>query len=198
MDLGVIAATFGLIAVAELPDKTMIATLVMGSRSRPVLVWLGASAAFAVHVTLAVVAGRLLLLLPHRVLEGIVTGLFAVGAVYLLFVPEKEEAEEGEREAEAEGSASNALRVVGLSFVVILLGEFGDLTQILTLNLVAHYHQPWSVFVGALAALVCVAAVAAFSGRALLRILPLSAIRRIGGVVLLGFAVYNLVSLVTS
>ena len=44
----------------------MIATLIMGSRARPVLVWLGASAAFCVHVTLAVAAGRLLTCCPHR------------------------------------------------------------------------------------------------------------------------------------
>ena len=62
-------------------------------------VWLGASAAFAVHVTLAVVAGRLLELLPHRALEIVVTVLFLAGAVYLLFVPEKSEEEKGEAEA---------------------------------------------------------------------------------------------------
>jgi putative Ca2+/H+ antiporter (TMEM165/GDT1 family) len=85
--------------------------------------------------------------------------------------------------------------VVATAFAVVLVGEFGDLTQLLTVNMVAHYHQPWSVFVGALLALMAAAALGAFGGRALLRVLPLARIRRIGGVVLLGFAAYNLYSL---
>jgi len=95
VNLALIATVFAVIAVAELPDKTMIATLVMGSRSRPVLVWIGASAAFAVHVTVAVVAGHLLTLLPHRAVEIVVTVLFLAGAAYLLFVPEKKRRRRG-------------------------------------------------------------------------------------------------------
>jgi Ca2+/H+ antiporter, TMEM165/GDT1 family len=197
VSLAVIATVFALVAVAELPDKTMIATLVMGSRYRPVLVWLGASAAFLVHVVLAVAAGRLLELLPHRALEIVVTVLFLAGAAYLLLVPEKAEKEKGEREGEGEDDKPlRSWRVVATAFGVIVIGEFGDLTQLLTVNLVAKYHQPLSVFLGAFAALVTVAALGAFAGRALLRFVPLGVIRRIGGVVLLGFAAYSIYTLV--
>jgi putative Ca2+/H+ antiporter (TMEM165/GDT1 family) len=193
VDLGIAAVVFALIFVAELPDKTMIAVLIMGSRNRPLLVWIGAVIAFTVHVTVAVVLGRLLQLLPHTWVEGITTALFAVGAAYLLLVPEKEEEEEGEREAKG---ARQGLRTVGAAFLVILVGEFGDLTQILTANLAAKYHSSVSVFVGALAGLAAASAVAAFGGKALLRVLPLAVIRRIGGVLLAGLAVYSLVTLV--
>jgi Ca2+/H+ antiporter, TMEM165/GDT1 family len=195
VSLSVIATVFGLIAIAELPDKTMIATLVMGSRSRPLFVWLGASAAFAIHVTVAVAAGRLLELLPHRTLEIVVTILFFAGAVYLLVVPEKSEEHRGELEAERDTGAAG-FKVVLTAFTVILVGEIGDLTQLLTVNLVARYHQPYSVFVGALAGLLTISALGAFGGRALLRVLSLSLIRRIGGLVLLGFAGSNIYSLV--
>jgi Ca2+/H+ antiporter, TMEM165/GDT1 family len=216
VSLPVIATVFALIAVAELPDKTMIATLVMGARGRPLLVWLGASGAFLVHVTLAVVAGRFLELLPHRTVEIVVTVIFLLGAAYLLFVPERSEEARGEREAvhelpagaepgavlPAAGAAgapiatATAGRIVAGAFGVILVGEIGDLTQLLVLNLSAHYHKPYSVFTGALAGLVFISGVAAFGGRALLRVLPLAAIRRLGGVVLLGFGVYSIVNLV--
>jgi putative Ca2+/H+ antiporter (TMEM165/GDT1 family) len=76
------------------------------------------------------------------------------------------------------------------------VGEFGDLTQLLTANLAAKYHAPASVFVGAWAGLMTVAAIGAFGGRALLRFLPLAVIRRVGGILLAGFAIYSLVSLV--
>ena len=104
------------------------------------LVWIGATAAFGVHVTIAVLAGRLLALLPHRWVEVVTAVLFAGGAAYLLFVPEKEQEAEG-------GGGGRARRPVGLrpvatAFAVIFVGEFGDLTQILTANLAAKYHQP--------------------------------------------------------
>ena len=57
MDLGVVATVFAVILLAELPDKSMIATLVMGSRSNPLLVWIGASSAFLFHTVLAVIGG---------------------------------------------------------------------------------------------------------------------------------------------
>ena len=192
MQPGLVFGVFALVFVAELPDKTMIATLIMGSRYRPVLVWIGATAAFGVHVTIAVLAGRLLALLPHRWVEAITALLFAGGAVYLLVVPEKEREEEGADEAER---APVGLRPIATAFAVIFVGEFGDLTQILTANLSAKYHAPWSVFVGAFAALATVAALGAFGGRMLLRVLPLGVIRRVGGVLLAAFAVYTVAEL---
>ncbi|HEV3212585.1 MAG TPA: TMEM165/GDT1 family protein [Acidimicrobiales bacterium] len=195
MSAGTVLTVFCVIAIAELPDKTMIATLVMGARGMPLWVWLGASAAFLVHVGFAVVAGQLLTRLPHTALEVIVTVLFAGGAAWLLFVPEREEVERGEREALAE-RVGRPRQVVLAAFGVILVGEFGDLTQLLTVNFVARTHEPWSVALGAGAALLGVSALAAFSGRALVRVVPTSRIRRFGGVVLVGFTAYSVAQLV--
>jgi putative Ca2+/H+ antiporter (TMEM165/GDT1 family) len=195
---GVVATVFVLVAAAELPDKTMIATLVMGSRSRPLLVWLGAAGAFLIHVGLAVGAGRAIELLPHRALEIVVTALFFIGAVLLLVVPERSEEKRGEKEAdEATPTPTAPLKIVATAFAVILVGEFGDLTQLLTVNLVGKYHDPWSVFIGAYAGLLAASALGAFGGRALLRVLPLEWIRRAGGVALLGFAAYGIYALAT-
>ncbi|MGD0393261.1 MAG: TMEM165/GDT1 family protein [Acidimicrobiales bacterium] len=192
MDPAIVLTVFALVFVAELPDKTMIATLIMGSRYRPVLVWVGATLAFCIHAVIAVAVGQLLQLLPHRWIEAVTTLLFAAGAAYLLFVPEKEQEIEGEEEADRAGME---LRTVAAAFAVIFIGEFGDLTQILTANLAAKYHQPVAVFIGAFGALATVSALGAFGGRALLRYLPLTAIRKGGGVLLAGFAVYSLVTL---
>jgi putative Ca2+/H+ antiporter (TMEM165/GDT1 family) len=86
--------------------------------------------------------------------------------------------------------------VAATAFVVIFLGEFGDLTQLLTVNLVARTHQPWSVFTGALAALVAVSCLAAFTGQALLRVIPASRLRIGGGLVLVALGIYGVVSLI--
>jgi len=192
--LGLILGVFAVIFLAELPDKTMIATLIMGSRSRPLLVWIGVTAAFGVHAALAVVAGRLIALLPHTLVEAITALLFAGGAAYLLLVSEEEEVIEGVEEV---AEAPRGLKPIATAFVVIFIGEFGDLTQILTVNLAAKYHQPLAVFIGAFAALAAVGAIGAFGGRALSRFIPLGVIRKIGGVLLAGFAIYSLVVLFT-
>jgi len=196
VSVGTVLTVFAVIAIAELPDKTMIATLVMGSRGQPLWVWIGASGAFLVHVGFAVVAGQLLARLPHTALQVVVTALFAGGAAWLLLVPERAEAERGE--AEAAGAQAGVPRQVVLSaFGVILIGEFGDLTQLLTVNFVAKTHEPSSVALGAAAALLSVSALAAFAGRALVRVVPTSRIRRVGGIVLVGFTAYSAAQLVS-
>jgi putative Ca2+/H+ antiporter (TMEM165/GDT1 family) len=187
VELSVIAVTFGVIFVAELPDKTMIAAIVLASRHRPLPVYVGAAAAMVVNSAVAVGAGRLLELLPHRAVEGVVAALFAAASLYLLLTAEA--AAEGEGEKKAAKLASDR-HIVLASFGVIIVAELGDLTQILTANLAAHYHRPWSVFVGATAALVTVMAIGVMGGRALLRVLPLGVIRKFAGTVLAGFAVY--------
>src|SRR5579863_343155 len=84
MSLAIIATVFAVIFLSELPDKTALASLLLGSRYRPVWVFAGVAAAFAVHVGLAVAAGSLLTLIPHRPLQIVVAVLFALGAVFLL------------------------------------------------------------------------------------------------------------------
>ncbi|MDR3650751.1 MAG: TMEM165/GDT1 family protein [Acidimicrobiales bacterium] len=195
MNLSVLLITFGVIFVAELPDKTMIATIVLSSRYRPLPVWIGAALAMVVNSAVAVLAGRLLELLPHRWVEAVVAALFAGGSLYLLLVREEVETRVGEKEAE---KARAGHRIALGAFVVIVLAELGDLTQILTANLVARYHSPLSVFVGSAAALVTVMGVGVIGGRALLRVLPLATIRRVAGVVLAGFAIFSIVQVATS
>ncbi len=195
MNLSVLLITFGVIFVAELPDKTMIATIVLSSRYRPLPVWIGAALAMVVNSAVAVLAGRLLELLPHRWVEAVVAALFAGGSLYLLLVKEEVETRVGEKEAE---KARAGHRIAVGAFVVIVLAELGDLTQILTANLVARYHSPLSVFVGSAAALVTVMGVGVIGGRALLRVLPLATIRRVAGVILAGFAIFSIVQVATS
>lgn len=67
---------------------------------------------------------------------------------------------------------------------MIFIAEWGDLTQILTANLAAHYHSPLSVGVGATLALWAVAGIAVISGQGLMRRVPVRRVRQVTGVVL--------------
>jgi len=183
MDLGIAAAVFPIIFIGELPDKTMFASLVLATRGRPRSVWLGAAAAFLLHVAIATTIGvGLFALLPHRAVDGLVAGLFLAGAIYAFIEGGRDETKLIDREA------TSHRRVVTTAFVVIFLAEWGDLTQILTANLAAHYHSPLSVGIGAVLALWCVAALAVASGQSLLRLVSIRLIRRVTGVVLLVLA----------
>ena len=186
MNLLVILTVFALVFLAELPDKTALASLVLGTRYRPRYVFAGAAAAFLVHACLAVAAGSLLSLLPHRALEGVVAALFLFGAILLL--RGRHEDEEEEDLGIKEGTEPTFLRVASTAFLVILVAEFGDLTQILTANLAAKYHDPISVGLGAVLGLWAVAGLAIVGGRGLLKVVPLTVITRIAAVIMLVMA----------
>jgi len=179
LDLGIAAAVFPLIFIGELPDKTMFASLVLASRGRPRAVWVGAALAFLVHVAIATTVGAALFaVLSHRAIDGVVAALFLGGAIYALVEAGRDETALINREV------ATRRRVVVTAFIVIFLAEWGDLTQILTANLAAHYHSPLSVGVGALLALWLVAALAVASGQTLLRVFPTAVVRRVTAVVL--------------
>ena len=192
MSVGAFVGIMALMFLLELPDKTMVATIVMSTRARPGSIVLGASAGFVVQMGIAVAAGSALTLLPVRPKEFVVAALFLGGAAYLLFVPEKVEEREGEREGERETTGTR-LKEVTTAFSVLFLGEFGDLTQIQAANLSAKTHQPVEVFVASSIAMIAVTFLGVFGGRALQRIVPLRLIRLGGGAVFAVLGLYTLV-----
>ena len=193
MSLAVLATVFGLVFIAELPDKTAIASLVLGAKYRASWVFTGVAAAFLLHVIIAVVAGSLIALLPHRLVEAIVGALFLIGAVMLWFRGAEEE-EDDVAVADQIGANAGFARVATVSFAVIFLAEFGDLTQILTANLAARYHAPLTVGLGATLGLWAVALFAILAGKTLLKVVPVTLIVRVAAVIMLGLAAYSLVN----
>jgi Ca2+/H+ antiporter, TMEM165/GDT1 family len=176
---------FPVIFLGELPDKTMFASLVMATKGRPFQVWLGAAAAFVVHVAIATTIGvALFAILPHRAVDAVVAGMFVLGAAYAWREGTKPQEEGPQPEVSKHGAALTA-------FIVIFLAEWGDLTQILTANLAAKYHSPLSVGVGSVLALWSVAAIAVLGGQTLLRFVKMSTVRKVTAVILLGLAGYT-------
>jgi putative Ca2+/H+ antiporter (TMEM165/GDT1 family) len=193
LDPAVIATVFGLVFVAELPDKTAVAGLVLGTRFPARWVFCGIAAAFLVHVVIAVAAGSLLSLLPRRPVEFVVAGLFLLGAVLIWREGLDREEERDEAAADAVPATAGFAKIATLGFGVIFLAEWGDLTQILTANLAAKYHDPLSVGIGAVLGLWAVGALALLGGRTLLAVLPMRWITRIAALVMVGLAAFSLV-----
>ena len=189
IDAGVLALAFGAIFVVELPDKTFLATLVLSTKYRAGLVWLGVGLAFLVQTGIAVALGTAASLLPTDLVHGLAALLFLVGAVVLF-----REARSHEAEAEAidgdgaSGAQLPAVRQVVASFLVLFAAEWGDLSQLLTLSLVAKYDDPLSVFAGAWLALLTVSGLAVAAGRVLLRFIPIHVLHYVGSAVCLTLA----------
>lgn len=199
IDFTTIAIVFATIFVVELPDKTFIATLVMSTRFRPLLVWIGVVAAFFVQTFVAVAIGGVLSQLPKRPIEIFAALMFLIGGVLLLRGAGKADEEEAEAEEEfgAKSSAKQLAgwKVVTFCFTVLFLAEWGDLSQILTASLVVKFDDPVSVFIGAFLALAAVSGLAAVLGRTLLQRIKLSTIRRIGGTVCLVLAAVSVLQI---
>ncbi|GAA4795230.1 TMEM165/GDT1 family protein [Streptomyces ziwulingensis] len=187
----VTAVVFGVVFLAELPDKTALAGLVLGTRYRASYVFAGVAAAFTLHVVLAVAAGSVLTLLPQQLVHAITGVLFLGGAAVLLM--KKDEEEEEVRKPENQ----SFWKVSGAGFMLILVAEFGDLTQIMTANLAARYDDPLSVGLGAVLALWAVAGLGIVGGRALMKRVPLRLITQIAAVLMLALGVWSLWEAVT-
>jgi len=197
MNVGTFLGIVALMFVLELPDKTFLATVIMATRARPLMVVIGGSLALTVQMGLAVGAGTLLTFFPVHWKDLIVGVLFLGGAAYLLFVPESAEEEKSRREAEVEVAATR-FKEITTAFIVLFIGEFGDLTQIQAANFEARLHQPLEVFVASSLALIAVTVLGAYSGRALQRVVPLQRIRVGGGLIFAGLGIWTLVSLVVA
>lgn len=179
---------FGLVFLVELPDKTMIATLILTTRYRGLPVFVGVAAAFAVQCVIAAAFGGVLTLLPERVVAGVVALLFGLGAVLLL--REGFGCQEESVDAASEPARVSFLRAAVTSFGVLFAAEWGDASQFATAALSARFAAPVWVGVGSWLALCAVAGAAVLLGRKIRDRIRPHLVQRVGGVVFAGFALF--------
>ena len=195
VDLGSFLQAFLTVLPAELPDKTMVASVALVARyRRPAAVWAGATLAFVVHVAVAVLAGRLLTLLPDTPVQLVVAGLLGAGAFALLRSARAGRRAEGD-DAVAEPAPLGAATLG--SFVLVLAAEWGDLTQVATASLAARSASPAGVALGALLALSAVSALAVTVGRQVIARVPLHVVTLVAAGVFAALAVMTLVRLLS-
>ena len=193
MSIHALLQAFVTVFPAELPDKSMFATIVLVTRfRRPGWVWLGVVAAFSVHVVVAVAAGSLIRLLPHTAVEAIVGTLFLVGAVLLWRAGRQAEHAPPE---DADAERATVLATVMGSFGVIALAEWGDLTQIATAGLAATSGKPLATAIGAWLALAAVAGLAVTFGQQLVARVPLHRVNYVGACIFAALGVWTFAEL---
>jgi putative Ca2+/H+ antiporter (TMEM165/GDT1 family) len=182
MDLAVFLSTFGLIFLAELGDKTQLTAMALAVRFPWGKVFIGTALAFVLLNIGAVALGKVLFtLLPIFWIKLVSAGLFLFFGIATLFGKGKDgDDAEGRRGSSARGA-------LAASFLMILMAELGDKTQLLTASLAARHDAPLEVFMGSTLALWSVSLLGIFAGRRLTRFVPLAYIHRGAGVLFIVF-----------
>jgi len=189
LDLKVFATVFGVIFLAELPDKTAVAALLLATRYRAAPVFLGAALALMVQSILAVAAGGIVSLLPARPVH-IGAGVLLIVSAVVLWLRKNPDTSSEMEDLPSEPSKPTFLKALVSTFSLIFVAEWGDLTQLGTAALAARYRSPITVFCAATLALWAVAALAVLVGNRARALLNPEVTKRVAAVVffLLGLA----------
>jgi putative Ca2+/H+ antiporter (TMEM165/GDT1 family) len=171
----------GVVALAELGDKTQLLALLLAARFRaPVPVIAGiVTGVLANHLTAGVVGTLLASLLSPAVLRWLLAASFAATAVWML-VPDKEPVG-GEQRARFGAYGTTAL--------TFFLVEMGDKTQIATAALAARYHMLVAVVAGTTLGMLIVDVPTVLLSRVVAGRVPLRLVHRIAAVVFVALAV---------
>ena len=168
--LTLLATIFAVVFLVELPDKTALATVVLATRHRPLPVFAGVALAFAVQSVVAVFAGSLIAFLPHQLVRVGAGLLFIAMAGFIVWRTRRQAAAEKIGGLPREGRGRE--RPFVTAFTMIMVAEWGDLSQLATVAFQARYNQALLVFAGATLALWAVTALAVSIGNRLGSLLP--------------------------
>jgi putative Ca2+/H+ antiporter (TMEM165/GDT1 family) len=163
--LSLFFSTFSLIFLAELPDKTALATLLLASKAGKLSVFSGVALAFLIQCLIAVGVGSWIGKLSPIWVKAATGVLFLVFAVHSF---KKISEEESEESAPVSGVKNGFLDQAIKAFLVIFFAEWGDLTQLSTASLAARNPDGLTtVFTASLLALWSVTAIAVVLGQRL-------------------------------
>lgn len=190
MDGALFLSIFCVIFLAELPDKTAFATLLMATRGNPLAIFIGVAAAFLVQTIVAVIFGSLLGLFPAQWVHIGAGVLFIAFALHTWFFHDQEEAAT-EKSTPVISEKFQFLKASWKSFLVIFIAEWGDLTQLATASLAAKYKDAlWTVFGAAVLALWAVTAIAILVGAKVKHVIHARILKKVSTVVFLIVGIY--------
>lgn len=182
-----VIASFIVIFLAELGDKTQLLTLVFSSRYGFKTVFAGVFCATALLMAIAVFLGTLIFsFIPELFVQLFAGGLFLVFGFLSMFSGEEDEEEEQKR-------SGTPFLIVFLSFFV---AELGDKTQLATFALSAKYGAPVLVWLGATLGMVLANLLALVAGNLIKDRVSDKAIKWGGGIIFILFGLITLISLI--
>lgn len=173
----------GVVALAEIGDKTQLLALVLAARYRkPVPIVLGILAATLANHAMAGAAGAWIAAMVGPVVMRWVLGLSFVAMAVWTLVPDKLDDDDGQRVAPRFG-------VFGTTLVAFFLLEMGDKTQIATVALAAKYASLVAVVAGTTLGMMIANVPAVLLGEVAARKLPMHVVHRVAAAIFLALGV---------
>jgi len=189
MDFSVISLSAGVVALAEMGDKTQLLSLMLAVRY-PKQAWPiigGILIATLVNHAGAAFLGQLLASFIHpEILRWILGASFIVIGAWLL-VPDQLEDEDQSKKVHG------ALAVFLLTMTLFFLAEMGDKTQIATIALGARYNDVLSVTAGTTLGMMLANAPAVWIGQKFTQRVPLKWVHAIAAVVFIAIGLITLI-----
>lgn len=173
----------GIVALAEIGDKTQLLSLVLAARfKRPWPIVAGIFAATLLNHGLAGALGVWITQLLGPELLRWILGLSFIAMAAWILVPDKLD--------DDEEPALKRFGVFGATLILFFLAEIGDKTQIATIALAAQYHDLFWVVLGTTLGMMIANVPVVFFGEALTRRMPIKQVHAVAAAifVVLGLA----------
>ncbi|MEN9705158.1 MAG: hypothetical protein RLZZ393_1037 [Pseudomonadota bacterium] len=175
----------GIVALAEIGDKTQLLAFLLAARfKRPLPIILGILVATVLNHGLAGALGAWITALLRPEILRWVLGLSFVGMAVWTMIPDKIE--------EEEAAVAERFGVFGATLVTFFLAEMGDKTQVATVAMAAHYADPLWVVAGTTLGMLTADVPAVFVGDKLAARIPM---RLVHGTAAALFALLGLATL---
>jgi len=190
MSLTPLIASFVLVAIAELGDKTQIAVITLSSQFKAFSVFSGAMLAFLVTTGIAVAIGdALTLVLPLLWLRVTAAAIFLIFGFYTIYTIRS-------RKSEEQVKTKDARNAVLSSFSLIALMELGDKTQFAVIALAAQYEFSLLIYLGVMLAFALITGLGATMGTALTKLVHLKHIQLGSGIIFILLGIVFLINAV--
>jgi len=176
----------GVVALAEIGDKTQLLAFLLAARFRkPLPIVLGIFVATVLNHALAGAVGAWITDAAGPGTLRWVLGVSFLGMAAWTLVPDKIE--------EDETRISTRLGVFGATFVTFFLAEMGDKTQIATVALAAHYAQASLVVAGTTLGMLIADVPAVYMGEQLSGRIPMKLVHGIAAAIFAALGIATLV-----
>ena len=177
----------GIVALAEMGDKTQLLALVLAARfKKPWPIVLGIFVATVLNHAMAGALGAWVTTqISPQTLRYILGASFIAMAVWML-VPDKLE-----DDADSKGPRFG---VFGTTVVLFFLAEMGDKTQIATVMLAARFDAYIAVVAGTTLGMMLANAPVVWLGERMTRLVPLRVVHLVSAVIFLGLGLWALLS----
>ncbi len=185
MSLDALFISTGVVALAEIGDKTQLLAFILAARfKKPVPIVLGILAATLINHGLAGALGAWATTVVSPNVMRWVLGVSFIGMAIWTLIPDKIEDEETQ--------IANRLGVFGATFITFFLAEMGDKTQIATIALAAHFAAPVTVIAGTTLGMLVADVPAVFAGNKFADKIPMKLVHSIAAAI---FAAMGLLTL---